>query len=459
VSAGFVALAAFVATTIVGVAPAGAAPLNRPADPVVLTGAQLPKLTTLKPAQILGFAWTGTAWKQIPIQVDERAMLNLGTVYHGKFPTNVTVLGYTSTKTWAGKDSNKNFDSNDELAFMARDAGSAAPGSAQPFGTKAGTGVRVRITDPLSPGAEGYVYLFRKGPGGGKLKPGAGAQYVQYRFKTLGGAYKTKYKFAAGPNPEDSLVTAPYYQHHFSDRWASDRLQVTAPGSSGVDILDRHKALFGPGVCGRSEDTFNAGEGAFITNTAGPVRAIRSYIGANSGPNTQRDHVFYDRREDIRTNLRVHAIPGIMDFFDYSPAASGMIYRNSLNPGGVTIDGNPDSPVAGVGTWEQVTGPQGSMTIVPTVSTSFTPTGVTSYYLDDSTPPVTQCTGDAFAYGSSGIWFNGAIPCTDPGTSCTATLSANRTIYFGAPGATATQAFALSDGVAQPLVATGTSWP
>jgi hypothetical protein len=453
------ALAALVATTIVGVAPAGAAPLNRPADPVVLTGAQLPKFATTKPAQMLGFAWTGTAWKQIPIQIDERALLNLGTVYHGGFNTNVTVLGYTSTKTWAGKDANKNFDSNDELAFMARDSGSAAPGSAQPVGTKAGTGVRVRITDPLAPGSEGYVYLFRKGPGGGKLKPGAGAQYVKYTFKTLGGAYKAKYKFAAGPNPEDSLVTAPYYQHHFSDRWASDRINVTAPGSSGVDILDRHKAMFGPGVCGRSEDTFDAGEGAFITNTVGPVRAIRSYVGANSGPNTQREHVFYDRREDIRTNLRVHAIPGIMDFFDYSPAASGMTYRNNVNPGGVTIDGNPDSPVAGAPTWEQVTGPQGSMTMVASVATSFTPTGVTSYYLDDSTPPVTQCTGDAFAYGSSGIWFNGSIPCTDPGNGCTDTLSATRTLYFGAPGATAAQATALSDGVAQPLSAVGTSWP
>jgi hypothetical protein len=458
-SAGVLALVALVATTVVGTAAAGAASLSRPADPVVLTGAQLSKLATATPAQILGFAWTGTAWKQIPVQVDERALVNLGSVYHGKFPTTVRVPAYTSTKTWAGRDPNRKFDADDELAFMARDAGPVAATSTPPAGTKAGTGVRVRITDPLAPGSEGFVYLFRKGPGGGKLKPGAGAQYVKYTFKTLGGAYKSKYKFAAGPNPEDSLVTAPYYQHHFSDRWASDRIQVKAPGASGVDILDRHKALFGPGVCGRSEDTFDAGEGAFIANISGPVRAIRSYVGANSGPNTQRDHVFYDRREDIRTSLRVHAIPGIMDFFDYSPAATGMTYRNSLNTGGVTIDGNPDSPVAGAPTWEQVTGPQGSLTSVASVSTSFTPTGVTSYYLDDATPPVTQCTGDAFAYGSSGIWFNGNIPCTDPGTGCTDTLSATRTLYFGGPGATAAQATALSDGVAQPLVTTPTSWP
>ena len=60
----------------------------------------------------------------------------------------------------------------------------------------------------------------------------------------------------------------------------------------------------------RSEDTFNDAEGAFIANKSGPVRAIRSYIGANSGPLTVRQHVFYERREDITTYLRVHAIPG-----------------------------------------------------------------------------------------------------------------------------------------------------
>jgi hypothetical protein len=450
-------LAALVATTVTGVAPAGAAAVNRPADPVVLTGAQLSKLATAKPAQIVGFASTGTGWRQIPVQVDERKVLNFGTVYHGA-ANNVNIVGYASNKTWAGKDPNKSFDSDDELAFMARDAGVVAVGSAQPAGTKAGTGVRVRITDPLVPGSESFVYLFRKGPGGGKLRSGAGQHYVQYKFKVIGGNAKN-YKFADGPNPEDSLVTAPYYQHHFADRWASDRINVKAPGSSGADILDRHKSLFAPGNCGRSEDTFDDGEGAFITNTNGPVRAIRSYIGANSGPNTQREHVFYDRREDIRTNLRVHSIPGIMDFFDYSAAASGMTYRNNLNAGGVTINGSPDTLTSGAPIWEQVTGAQGSLTMVGSVSATFAPTGVTGYYLDDSTPPVTQCTGDAFAYGSSGTWFNGSIPCTDPGTGCTDKVSATRTIYFGGPGATAAQATALSNGVAQPLVATGTSWP
>ena len=314
----------------------------------------------------------------------------------------------------------------------------------------------MKVTDPLVPGAAGYVYLFRKK---GNLSPGAGRQYVHYSFGLLSGEYKKTYKLQDGPNPENSLVTGAYYRHHFSDRWTSDRIEVTAPGSSGVDILDRHKALFAPGNCVRSENTFNDQEGAFITNKVGPVRAIRSYIGANSGPNTERDHIFYDRREDVRTYLRVHAIPSVMDFFDYSAAAIGMTYRNELNQSGVTIDGNPDSPVAGAPSWEQVTGPQGSLTMVGQLQTSFTPTGFTSYYVDDSTPSDTQCTGDAQAYGSSGLWVQGSIPCTDPQIGCTAKLTGIRTMYFGPPGGTAAGATALRNGVVQPLGASALKWP
>jgi hypothetical protein len=45
-----------------------------------------------------------------------------------------------------------------------------------------------------------------------------------------------------------------------------------------------------------------------------------------------------------------------MESYDYSPAAIGMAYRNSLNPDGVTIDGVPDSMTPGEVSWEQVSG-------------------------------------------------------------------------------------------------------
>ena len=458
-------LAVVSTAALVGVSPAAATPLGRPADPVVLTGANLPQLVNGSKTDIVGFRWTGSAWVQLPIQIDERAVVNFAKVYnnpaavfYGSQPGLVNQLVYTSGNTWTGNDPNVKFDSDDELVFMARDAGTAAPTGSQPVGTKPGTGVRIQVADPLDPASEGYVYLYRKVVGSG-LVQGARVKYLTYRFKILSGGYKTTYKLTNGPNPEDSLVTAGTYRHHFSDRWASDGLFVTAPGASGVDVLDRHKALFSPGYCGRSEDTFDmpiAGtvEGAFVTSKAGPVRVIRSYVGANSGPNTQRTHIFYDRRQDIVTDLRVHSIASIMDFMDYSPAASGMTYRNELNPTGVIVDGVPETPVAGVSSWEQITGPQGTINQSSVLQTSWTPASITSYYLDSSSPPVTQCTGDAFAYGSSGSFINSTLPNTDPGTGGIDTLHGVRTMYFESPGGTAADAVARRNQVASPLTTT-----
>jgi hypothetical protein len=254
------------------------------------------------------------------------------------------------------------------------------------------------------------------------------------------------------------VVATPYYSHHFSDRWISDEIHITTSGATGVDILDRHKALFAPGVCTRSEDTFSDAEGAFIVNKSGPVRAIRSYVGANSGPLTQRDHFFYEGRQDIHTFLRVHSIPGIMDFFDYSPAAAGMTYYDDLNPAGVTVDGNPDSVALGAIHWEMVSGSQGSLFMGSLLSTNIAGFAYTSYYLDDSTPSVTQCTGDEFAYGSSGVRVTQAIPCTDPALDCTSYLHSTRVMYYEAPGLTVAGAQALYDQAITPLTTVSRLW-
>jgi hypothetical protein len=444
---------------------AGGSTLDRPADPVVLTGADVPTLVGAMPNDVVAFRYGG-GWTQIPVQVDERFIQNFQTIYHNAAPVNANTsqLVYADAGTYTGADPDPTLDANDEIAFMAQDAGGLAlPGV--PSHVLPGSGVQIAISDPLAPADHGWVYLFRQD---GTLSPGAGQQYVSYNFDLLSGPYLSTYRFASyvsqGPpygNPEDSTVTTPSYSRHFGDRWQDDGLSITAGGASGVDILDRHKALFAPGTCGRSEDTFDygdpggfVGEGAFIANKSGPVRAIRSYIGANSGPNTERDHIFYPQREDLRTELRVHAIPSIMDFFDYSPGASGMTYYNDLNTGGVPVDGAPDSVSAGPIQWEMVTGPQGTVVQAGGVATNIANFAYTSYYLDDSTPSVTQCTGDAFAYGSSGVNVNaipGGIPCTDPALGCTSTLNTTRTMYYLPPGATVSDAQTLSAQAASSL--------
>ncbi len=408
--------------------------LNRPEDPVVMTGAQLPSLQNVAAGDVVAFRWVN-GWDQVPIQVDERKLVDLGTVYNGT-PMGFATIVYADPGTFTGADTDAEIDPDDELAFMARDVGLQAPaGTAAPAGVVAGSGVQVKVTSTLGGTArDGRIYLFKRS---GSLSPGAGESYVTYSFQLLSGAYKTTYKLQDGPNPENTTVSTPFYEVHFADRWLKDSLRIKAGAASEVDILDRAKALLVPGNCGRSEDTFDDAEGAFIANRAGPVRAIRSYIGANSGPLTQREHIFYEQREDVRTFLRVHSIPGPLDFFDYSAAASGMVYANNVNTGGVTIDGAPDTPAAGRLTWETVRGPQGALSMVHSLVSDIPNLPSSSYYLDNKTPgggAQTQCTGDAAAYGSSGPWANGALPNTDPRTAPFNSLRSNRTIYFEPPG-------------------------
>jgi hypothetical protein len=428
-----------VALVIAALAPSSAAAAVRDADPVVLEGAQVGQLLGAAPARIVAFRWSD-GWRQVPVQVDERAVVHIGNAYgptagvYGAVP--VPVLTYTDAATFIGPDPDPLLDANDEIALMARDSGGRARGGRDPSGVQAGSGVEIAVRDPLAADQRSYLYLFRTS---GERTPAAGRDYVDYDFALASGDYKTTYGLASGPNPEDSWIRTASYSHHFADRWLSDQLRITTAGASGVDILDRHKFLFAPGSCGRSEDTFDAGEGAFVVNRDGPVRAIRSYVGANSGPYVQRTHVFYEGREDIVTNLRVHDIGGGMDFFDYSPTAAGMTYRNNVNTSGVPIDGVPETLQPIYHPWESVAGPQGSLTIVHRIDTDIPSFGMGSFWLDQATPstnpnsPEFQCTGDPSAYGQSGPRMLGPIPNTDPRLGPSKFVRTTRHLYFGEP--------------------------
>jgi hypothetical protein len=431
--------------------------LARPYDPVVLKGSDVSALTGAAPGDLVGFRHDSTGWVQIPVQVDERAVINVGTTYHSS-ANSVTFPSYTDAGTWAGADPNPAFDADDEIAFMAADAGGEPASFSEPAGVVAGSGVDVRLADPLDSGGTqvGHVFLYRRTAAGG-LQPGAGKSYVNYSFSLASGDYKTTYGFATGPNPENSTISTPYYKVHFADRWLNDEIHITSGSSSGIDIIDRNKVLFAPGVCGRSESTFDAAEGAFIVNKNGPVRAIRGYVGANSGPNTQREHIFYQRREDITTSLRVHAIPSIMDLYDYSVAASGSTYSNNLNPNGVTVDGVPDTVATGALTWEKFDGAGGTLLQSESgVSSQGIVSG--SYYEDNKTNPTTQCSGDAFSYGVSGSYTNQAINCTDPATGCTDSLVARRVLHMLPPNIPTAGAQIADAWDRNPLTHTTTAW-
>jgi hypothetical protein len=397
----------------------------------------------------VAFRWNSEQhhWEQEPVQVDERHMEFLTKMRNGAGTAGPKALAYSDPSANAGADPIPTLDSDDEIAFMAADTGGHAPrGTDNPGGVVAGSGVRVEVTDPLASANTdrgdgfGYLYLFRRSTL--VLSPDAGQDYVAYDFNPVDPA----------GHAESSTVSSSRYSTHFSARWTRDVLRV----GSGPDILDRHRNLFAVGVCGRSEDTFSAGDGGFATNIDGPVRVIRSYLGANSGTYTQREHIFYRGAERVQTFLRVHAIPGIMDFYDLSAAAVGMQYSSSSTPGGVTVDGVPDATGAVAPSWEAVTGAQGTLVSTTSSQTDIAGLITQAYYLDDSTPPAVQCTGDSFEYGAAGTAITSAIPNTDPTLGTFNSFSATRwNIYVPAtePADVATRVTNLSAPLATSVTA------
>ena len=460
-------------------------PLDRPYDPVVLTGAAAPALTGDDPNDVVAFKYDG-GWTQIPVQVDERDQVEFARVY-GAYDTATNPTGsahgasgifedqYTDTGTFTGADSDLTLDADDEIVFMAKDAGIAAPDPiAAPTGVVPGSGVTLTITDPLDAGKAGYVYLFESS---GTLAPDAGQQYVTYTFSLLSGDYKTSYLLNGGTgtshgpqvNGEDSLITTPSYERHWSYRWTNDDLRIFL--GTGVDILEKRDYWIAEGACSRHNGTFNAQEGAFFINKSGPVRAIRSYMGANSGPLTQVEHIYYGQREDSTVYARVHSRPatGIL-YNDYNSSALGMTYANSNNTGGLTIDGVPDPGyVAGPMAWEMVTGAQGSVVSTATITTDIPDyfDGVTSYYRDEANAPVTMCQeceeaptalcpsvvtiSDADLLGAHGANGTDPIPNTDPRNEPFFNLTSSSVQYYEAPGLAVPQAEALVAQAMTPL--------
>jgi hypothetical protein len=472
-------LIAALTTTLVLVGLAGCtrfgASLSRPSDPVVLDGSAVPKLLGANPMHVVGFSWDGSAWHQVPVQIDKRDYVSPGVIYHlptSSYPnlygtaTPYKILvytppaslspGYASDGTYTPPDSNPMFDANDEISFLAADTGEQAGSSvANPAGVDASTREEVKATDPLVPSQFGYVYLFHSTSltGGG-----AGTDGVNYTFHLDSGAYAATYKMGTsslapnntwGFNPEHSTVVTPSYSLTLGDRWLNNGLAITQGGATGADMLERTH-YYVTSTCSRSEDTFdgganNPGEGAFVVNISGPVRAIRSYIGANSYKYTVNTDIFYPDRQDTVTELRGHAgLPGYGGADDFVTGTKGLTYSDPVN-GAIAIDGNPDavSPIAfttgstAPATWQMVSGAQGSLVTVRILNTDISGLDVATVYQDQNPASPPQCTGDAAAWGQNGMNVTspvGSVPVTDPTLTATpATFVLSRYRYFLAP--------------------------
>lgn len=496
------AVAVLVAASVLSGCTEYGATLNRPEEPVVLEGSDLPRLSGADPMRVVGFAWDGDEWHQVPVQVDQRDWVNYGQVYNRPLDrwaelqdgTPWLALSYTApttespgyqwSDTYTPPDGNPRLDTNDEVVFMANHTGKEAPADAgNPSAVVTSTRQEVIVTDPLAPGAVGHLYLYRSTTltGGG-----AGTTGVDYTFSLDSGDYRDTYAMGVvsnppnnrrGPNPEHSTVTAPGYTLDFGDRWLNDGLSIVTDGVPGPSGLERAMIRTSSTSCVRSEDTFNGVtndiyEGAFIANISGPVRGIRSVLGANSGYYTAATDYFYPNRHDSKAELRLHVGPGVMTFDDMRTNAPGLRYHDDhTGTAGVAVDGQPDVVSSAPAAWQMVTGDPGSLVTTHTIDTDIADLEVSTYYKDQRPAQPQPCTGDGTAWGQHGIKVTGPggsqTPCTDPtrypnGGNCPLIAgrdepyraTATRHRFFAGPQLSRADAAALASHAQVPLAAT-----
>jgi hypothetical protein len=411
---------------------------TRDCDPVVLEGSAVPCMVGESPSSLVGFRYISGQWQQIPIQIDERMLTNIIDPYRapngpciGKNEEEYLweVYFYADPNTFTGLDPNPSFDNDDELAFMFRDAGEQAPNNDCPANVITNSRCEVEVLEPLSNNATlGYIYLFRQD---GSLAQDAGMDYVDYDYDDFGGSYKDNYMVCyngeADLNPEDSWIHTANYSMHFLRRWENDQLILKKGNMPNTDIIDSHQYFVSLNNCVKTEITFSQRRGPIIANIDGPIRGIRSVMGAHSGTFMELTLLMTECRSDNVFYYRIHPSAGYFEARDFNTNAIGMNFYSDRNTGPFVIDGNRDDDQflsIEPSQWELVTGPQGSITSAYIYNTDV-PLGtreefdqgladgiVEGYYKDRGAAETRKCSGDMASYGASGFHFR-SRKCTD----------------------------------------------
>ena len=415
--------------------------------------------TGVNPDDVTAFRWTAAGWVEIPVQVDQKFPYHLanghssfsfysGTDQELTYAWNPTAHA-TAEEAWkkvfgdcfaryqlpgtagqaelaaaiasgavspnptpkAGQpvddytqampDPVHNFNDDDELVFMAGDAGGQAPvNTPPPPGTTAGNGQVVTVIDPTAASGPGWVYLFTR-PGGSSYNSTNG--YVQMARDANADEWIDRYSFAPsstekigtsntgyGPNipgtvcrtaagndsgtpavhnapdgtsrassdrvPRDGVtVTTPKYRVYASGRWMVRQFNITAPTTDynyGPNLISRWKGRAfqqSPdstvSVVGFEDEQVNWEANAAVLGwKQGPVRAIREIWGADSGTNVTKTETYYRSADVYHYHVRVHPIPpdGLYTSWDYRIGAIDHYY-NQVKTAGVPVDGINDN--------------------------------------------------------------------------------------------------------------------
>lgn len=365
--------------------------LNRPFQPVVITGNFFELYTNAPVDQLFLFAYRSATggFEQIPFQWDERDAS--GNYF---MPDDGLLEG------------------NDELIFMARDAGDKAPLLPGPWINDVESTMfpryEIEITDPLD-GARAWVYLYRSST---ILPDPAVMDYVDYFSSNTGNA------------GEDTIRSLFYETVNDRTGFPKDLTIPVSAGGNGEEILDVLKFRANTSLADIDESNITANS---ISFKDGKVRVLRQLFGTlkvnlpfplpdidvdfNTPPSI---YYPYSVSIDIDIPDLPVSVSLARESIDLNANASGMKFISPNNPSpGFIINGEPDSPVLIIddllpgNNWMYINGPEG--TIV-----HFFPTDPTLgntrqlFYMDDNSINNND-TGDKMSYGDTGVQISGSI--------------------------------------------------
>jgi hypothetical protein len=370
--------------------------LDRSEDPVVITGALFPAFAGVPLHELVVYAYRSGEWVPIPFQIDE---VNIS----GTFVTGDDGL----------------LGGRDELVFMAGDAGDSVSIAEWPADAGARLAPRYAITvsDPLSVSQQAWAYVYRS--------PTLTRTNVRYITWTYAAQTASAVSYTAAFSPTKFVGLSDLFIN-----------------GGSVDILDRQKTRLATLFTTLSEESIIAlGQPSTLTlPITGPVRAATNLGDLKAA--------FYGSRIDFDVTFNLGGLPltinSIRTSFDWiSPTLSGIhTYYDSNTPGGVAIDGVPDT----VSTtpridWFQVNGDAsgGLVMVIPRLEPNG---GAVSNYYADTQASVSGDTGDLHSYGDTGPFIN------NPGTIVSLTLMT----YILPPGTDTNVGAAYSARASNPLL-------
>ena len=370
--------------------------------------------------EIVAFRWDGSRFVEIPVQVDEMfpyflANENSDFAFYSGTDKEITYEWDVEAWKMIAGECNKEYlpddpatpeneaapmqdpvltlDDDDEIVFMASDAGPRAPsGALGPLGTTTNR-QEIVVTDPLT-GAASYAYLYLR-PGGSAFDESNG--YVDYKRDANADEWIDRDTFADadpeklgssntgyGPDLDGTVcnddpdtpavetiressdrfardgvtVTTDTYRWRATGRWMVREMHVADPVQEdvyGPDLIDRWKGRAfqqSPdsqiSVVGFEDEQVNwEANGSLLGEITGPVRAIRETWGADSGTNVTKTETFYRDAVTYRFHVRVHPIPpdGLYTSWDYNYGVATKYWNQhnqNIKPEGYDIDGVND---------------------------------------------------------------------------------------------------------------------